>query len=127
MTFDMYNIILNKINLINETPIVNFKFENINTIFLKNNLLFNESNKNYRYIRYYNPLISYDYKTGHYIGIWDQLYPHLIISFIEVARGIRKPTWYNSDQYISFLKTNFDLYLSKSTLKLNLKLSDSDN
>jgi hypothetical protein len=43
-----------------------------------------------RFSRAYNPLISYDYKCGHYLGIWDQLYPSLITSYIEVARGIRK-------------------------------------
>jgi hypothetical protein len=86
---------LNYIKYINnffkeQNPNITPKIENINNNFLLNNYLFNESNKNYRYVRYYNPLISYDYKTGHYIGIWDQLYPHLITSFIEIARGIRK-------------------------------------
>jgi hypothetical protein len=43
-----------------------------------------------RFTRFNNPLISYDYKCGNYLGIWDQLYPSLMTSFIEVARGIRK-------------------------------------
>jgi hypothetical protein len=43
-----------------------------------------------RFSRFSNPIISYDYKCGNYIGIWDKLYPSLMTSFIEVARGIRK-------------------------------------
>ena len=50
-----------------------------------------------RFTRFNNPLISYDYKCGNYLGIWDQLYPSLMTSFIEVARGIRKAPWFYSD------------------------------
>lgn len=49
-----------------------------------------ESSEEIRALRYFNPLINYDYKCGHYLGIWDQLYPSLINSFIEVTRGVRK-------------------------------------
>lgn len=45
-----------------------------------------------RITRYSLPLVSYDYKCGNYLGIWEKLYPHLAVSFIEVARGIRKPS-----------------------------------
>jgi hypothetical protein len=41
-------------------------------------------------VRFYNPIISYDYKTGNYIGQWESLYPSLAVSYIEVARNIRK-------------------------------------
>jgi hypothetical protein len=51
---------------------------------------FIESSVSLRFTRFYNPLINYDYKCGHYLMIWDQLYPNLITSFIEVSRGIRK-------------------------------------
>jgi len=45
---------------------------------------------NYRHLQFTNPIVSYDFKTGNYIGIWDQLYPSLMLSYIEVARNIRK-------------------------------------
>jgi hypothetical protein len=48
------------------------------------------SSSNYRNNLFTNPIISYDFKCGHYLGIWDKLYPSLITSFIEQARGIRK-------------------------------------
>jgi hypothetical protein len=71
-------------------------------------------------------LINYDYKTGHYIGNWDTQYPFLINSFIEVARGIRKPSWHLSEQYVDLLKSNYTNFFSNFTNKLNLKLTNSD-
>lgn len=53
---------------------------------------FLEKSNAQRFNRYNNSVISYDYKTGHYLGLWEQLYPQLINSFIEVARGIKKPS-----------------------------------
>jgi hypothetical protein len=54
--------------------------------------IFSESSSSQRFTRFNNVLINYDYKTGNYIGNWDKQYPFLITSFIEVARGIRKPS-----------------------------------
>jgi hypothetical protein len=53
---------------------------------------FLEHSKHQRSTRFTNSLISYDYKTGHYLGSSEKYYPYLILSFLEVARGIRKPT-----------------------------------
>jgi hypothetical protein len=71
-----YNVFYKSENLETTTPI------NISSLELSNSSRFN---------RFSNPIISYDYKCGHYLGIWDQLYPSLTNSIIEVARGIRKP------------------------------------
>lgn len=57
---------------------------------IKNTLM--ESSANTRYARFFNVLVNYDYKTGHYVGSWEQQYPFLYTTFIEVARGIRKPS-----------------------------------
>lgn len=43
-----------------------------------------------RFTRFFNPIISYSYKTGHYIGIWDKLYPSLFTMFIEQAKATIK-------------------------------------
>jgi hypothetical protein len=92
---------------------------------IKNNLT--ESSSRGRFLRFYNPLINYDYKTGNYIGNWESQYPYLINSFIEVARGIRKPVWFLSDQYIDLFKANYDKFLVNFTGKGSLKLSNPDN
>ena len=44
----------------------------------------------FRELRFFNPLLSYDYKSGNYLGIWESLYPSLFLSYIEVTRGVKK-------------------------------------
>jgi hypothetical protein len=88
---------------------------------------FADNSTSWRFNRFSYPLISYDYKSGNYLSIWDQLYSSLSLSFIEVARGIRKAPWFFSDQYTDLLKSNYLNFLSKFTTQLNLKLADVDN
>ena len=91
------------------------------------NTLLSETSNNVRFTRFNNPLISYDYKCGHYLGIWESLYPSLMTSYIEVARGIRKAPWFFSDQFSELLKNNHQNFLKKFTTQSNLKLADVDN
>jgi hypothetical protein len=91
------------------------------------NTLLSEASNNLRFTKFQNPLISYDYKCGHYLGIWESLYPSLMTSYIEVARGIRKAPWFFSDQYTELLKNNKDNFIKKFTSQTNLKLADVDN
>jgi len=109
-----------------------FKTDNLNYPFGNKNSYnqtssFAETSNSFRFTKFYNPLISYDYKCGHYLMIWDQLYPSLSTSFIEVARGIRKSPWFYSDQFMDITKNNFNKFFSRFTTQLNLKLSDVDN
>lgn len=64
--------------------------ENIGSSHTENYNSLIESSGNVRALKNHNLLINYDYKTGHYLGSWDQLFPFLFSSFIEVSRGIRK-------------------------------------
>lgn len=88
---------------------------------------FSDSTTYGRFLRFSNPLISYDYKCGNYLGIWEQLYPSLILSYIEVARGIRKAPWFYSDQYNDLLKNAFNNYNNHFVNKLTLQLAEVDN
>jgi hypothetical protein len=107
----------------------NFSTENINVTNLNENtnLLLSETSNNIRFTRINNPLISYDYKCGHYLGIWESLYPSLMTSYIEVARGIRKAPWFLSDQFNELLLNNYTNFTKKFTTQSNLKLADVDN
>jgi sulfite reductase alpha subunit-like flavoprotein len=49
-----------------------------------------ESNDYVRFLKYQNPMINYSYKSGNYLGIWSELYPSLITSFIEVTKNVTK-------------------------------------
>lgn len=53
---------------------------------------FLEKSNSTRFNRFTNALVEYDYKVGNYIGDWDVKYPYLITTFLEVARGIKKPS-----------------------------------
>jgi hypothetical protein len=109
--------------------VTNFSTENINVTNLNENtnLLLSETSNNIRFTRINNPLISYDYKCGHYLGIWESLYPSLMTSYIEVARGIRKAPWFLSDQFNELLLNNYTNFTKKFTTQSNLKLADVDN
>jgi hypothetical protein len=50
-----------------------------------------------------------------------------MVSLIEVARGIRKPSWFFSEQYIELLKKNYDKFFTNFNDKINLKLSNIDD
>jgi hypothetical protein len=54
--------------------------------------VFTEFGSSQRFTRFGNVAVNYDYKTGHYVGDWEKQYPFLLTTFIEVARGIRKPS-----------------------------------
>jgi hypothetical protein len=123
------NLNTQNFNTADKTTSVTFTTENISTpnLVSSSNTLFSETSNNIRFSRFTNPLISYDYKCGHYLGIWESLYPSLMTSYIEVARGIRKAPWFLSDQFSELLKNNQQIFLKKFTNHTNLKLADTDN
>jgi heme/copper-type cytochrome/quinol oxidase subunit 1 len=86
-----------------------------------------ENSSSQRITRFNNVFINYDYKTGHYLGNWDSLYPFLINSFVEVAKGIKKPCWYFSDKYTELCQTNYNKFFTNFTGKLNIKLASQEN
>lgn len=112
-------------------------YKNNNSIFFKsdnNKILESEilysglENSSYsRSNKFINSYVSYDYKCGNYLGTWDKLYPSLMTSFIEVARGVRKPYWVFSDQYKDLLTNNYKTFLNKFSDQLSLKLADPEN
>ena len=146
--FTFYNYIFNLKSLFKTSFNVNFSvfseddyysklFVSQNKFFFKSELLtqdinntkfnFSETTNYQRFIRFNNPLISYDYKCGNYLGIWEHLYPSLIVSYLEVARGIRKAPWFFTSQYNSFLDKTLKTYNMHFFDKLTLQLSDLDN
>lgn len=86
-----------------------------------------ESSDSFRFTRFNNPLIHYDYKCGNYLGMWDKLYPSLMLSFIEVARGIRKASWFFADPFTELLKNNFENFNFKFLDHNKLNLAGVDN
>jgi hypothetical protein len=127
INLDFLNFITVKTLLNTDSNIVSYNSNNIMSLGEVSNLTLMENSNNFRFLRFYNPLISYDYKCGHYLGIWEQLYPALINSYIEVGRGIRKAPWYYTDQYSDFLKLVLANHISTFTTPINLQLSEIEN
>ena len=97
-----------------------FSSENINSSAQNDEVQMSELTNNIRFTRFNNPLISYDYKCGNYIGSWEQLYPALM-TYIAVARNIRKAPDF-SDQFSELLKNNLNNFNIRFTTQMNLKL-----
>lgn len=132
MNFNPYtnNSTANKVSVgTSEGSSTHFNSENLTNSSTENTFTssLSELSTSLRFTRFNNPLISYDYKCGNYLGIWDQLYPSLMTSFIEVARGIRKAPWFYSDQFVDLLKNNYKNFNLKFTTKSQLKLAEVDN
>ena len=89
--------------------------------------IFSEVSTNQRINRFNTVFVNYDYKTGHYLGNWDSLYPQLMNSFVEVAKGVKKPCWYFSDKYAELCQNNYNKFLTNFTGKSNLKLANQEN
>jgi hypothetical protein len=81
---------------------------------------------NQRISRFNNALINYDYKTGNYVGYWENKYPFLINIFIEIARGNKKPAWFFSEKYQDLFESNYKKFYISYTGKANLKMSSSE-
>lgn len=84
----------------------------------------NSDTSAFRFTRFGNTLVQYDYKCGNYIGGWDKLYPSLITSYLEVARGIRKPSWLFAEDLTSILKSNFTAFTLRFTTPTTAELSE---
>ena len=110
-----------------QQPVQFFHSKDTNLPKYYDQFLFLENSSSQRVTRFSNLLVNYDYKTGHYLGTWDKLYPQLMLSFIEVTRGIKKPSWVFSDQYLDLLKQSYDNYFTNFTGKVNLKLANIED
>lgn len=110
-----------------ENTQVTFSSDNFSTQNTANIDNMSDSSNSGRFVRFSSSMINYDYKCGNYLGIWEQLYPSLMLSFIEVSRGIRKSPWYFSDQYNELLKNMYKNYSVRFVDKLTLQLSEVEN
>jgi len=84
-----------------------------------------ETPNSIRFTRYSNPLVNYSYKSGHYLGIWDKLYPSLMTSFIEVAKNVIKASWVFSPDFGDLIVNNYKMYNNYFNITGGLKVADS--
>lgn len=73
-----------------------------------------------RYLRFYNPIFKYDYKSGDYFPkLYKEVYNSLFITISELTSSIRTASWFLSDKYIEAFNTNFSNYYDNITKTIN--------
>lgn len=97
----------------------------------------NENNSDQRFMRFMNPVFKYDFKVGNYMpDDAKKLNPHLFMTIKDVTTGIRKSSWFTSEDYSRLLQSNLSahaLYFGDSPLygpnasQLTTKVSDLDS
>lgn len=86
-------------------------FSDVSSTF--NTKYFNEENhNNARYLRFYNPIFKYDYKSGDYFPkLYKQVYNYLFTSINDLTNSVRTAPWFISENYSEAFKENFsDFY-----------------
>jgi heme/copper-type cytochrome/quinol oxidase subunit 1 len=80
----------------------------------------NEENSNtQRYLRFYNPIFKYDYKSGDYFPkFYKEVYTSLFTTIAELTSSIRTAPWFISDKYMEAFNTNFSIF-SDNVINVN--------
>ena len=67
-----------------------------------------ESSQSQRYLRFYNPIFKYDYKSGDYFpNLYRIVYSSLFTSILDLTNSIRTSPWFLSDKVDEFFTPNF--------------------
>lgn len=70
-----------------------------------------ESSESARYLKFYNPIFKYDYKSGDYFPkLYEKVYSSLFTTINELTSGLRTSPWFLSNKYVETFNTNFGDY-----------------
>ena len=99
-------------------------FNNLNNSFL--NKYDNEENSNgQRYLKFYNPIFKYDYKSGDYFPkLYKTVYNSLFVTISELTSTVRTAQWFLSDKYTEAFMINFSNYFDNIIKSRALKNSN---
>ena len=65
-----------------------------------------------RYLRFYNPVFKYDFKSGDYFPkIYKEVYTYLFMSRADALGSLRNAPWFLSSKYVEFFDKNFSNYV----------------
>jgi heme/copper-type cytochrome/quinol oxidase subunit 1 len=83
---------------------------NINESFKLSN---EELSENSRYLKFYNPIFKYDYKSGDYFPkLYKEVYSHLFSTILDLTSGLRTTPWFFSNNYSEVFGLNILNYLN---------------
>ena len=67
-----------------------------------------ETSENFRYLKFYNPVFKYDFKSGDYFPkLYKEAYSYLFLSMSEAVGSLRSAPWFLSPKYFEYFNTNF--------------------
>lgn len=70
-----------------------------------------------RYLRFYNPIFKYDYKSGDYLPKTQQiLYTHLFTSISDITNSVRTSSWFYSENYLKAFNDDFSEFYNNMSL-----------
>ena len=65
-----------------------------------------------RYLRFYNPVFKYDFKSGDYFPkIYKEMYTYLFMSRADALGSLRNAPWFLSSKYVEYFDKNFSNYV----------------
>jgi len=75
-----------------------------------------------RYLRFYNPVFKYDFKSGDYFPkIYKEVYTYLFMSRADALGSLRNAPWFLSSKYVEYFDKNFSNYFESisNSVKFN--------
>ena len=75
-----------------------------------------------RYLRFYNPIFKYDFKSGDYFPkIYKEVYTYLFMSRADALGSLRNAPWFLSSKYVEYFDKNFSNYVESisNSIKFN--------
>ena len=74
--------------------------------------LFQEKTSDYRFLRSANPVFKYDFKVGNYMpDDTKKMNPHLFRTIQDLTTGVRKSSWFTSEDFSRLLQSSAVSYL----------------
>ena len=75
-----------------------------------------ETSENFRYLKFYNPVFKYDFKSGDYFPkLYKEAYSYLFLSMSEAVGSLRSAPWFLSPKYFEYFNTNFSNFFDNMT------------
>ncbi len=102
----------------NSSYFLNYKsnhFSNTSVSFL-NKYSNEETSETFRYLKFYNPVFKYDFKSGDYFPkLYKEAYSYLFLSMAEAVGSLRSAPWFLSPKYFEYFNTNFSNFFDNIT------------
>lgn len=92
----------------------------VNSVSSQTTSAIQEGTNDQRFMRFTNPIFQYDFKVGNYMpDDVKKMNPHLFNTIKDITTGLRKSSWFSSEDYSRMLKSNLTshlLYFTDSAL-----------